>query len=153
MKFKSEQDLSALTRFNKEINELSHNELEYGYYDTPHYSGLNMATLASIHEEGWNKLPARNFMYSTSIHFKGDLNKLTKTLMADIAAGRGWRKGLERIGRAGSRKITFTIDSGMFSNPKVSKDWAAVKGFDDALKHYGDLKSAATFKISKATKE
>jgi hypothetical protein len=132
---------------------MSKNEVEYGYFDTPHYSGLNMATLASIHEEGWNKLPARNFIYSTSINFKGDLNKLTKTLMADIASGVGWRKGLERIGKAGVRKIAYTIDTGTFSNPKVSKDWAAVKGFDDALKHYGDLKSGATFKISKGQKE
>lgn len=150
MKRTSKQDLSAFENFFNDLNELSTKEVEYGFYDDKHYSGLNMATLAAIHEQGWHNLPERNFIYTTSIEFKADLSKLTKRLMNDIINGKGYTKGLERIGRAGAEKIKFTIDAGTFSNPKVSKPWAEVKGFDDAMKHYGDLKNAATFKVVKA---
>lgn len=149
MKFKSTQDLSEMEKYFSQLNALSEKEVEYGFYDEAHYSGLNMATLAAIHEEGWNKLPERNFMYSTSIHFKTGLLRHIKNMHYAIAKGKPFQPYLQRIGKDGADSIRFTIDQGMFSNPKVSKDWASVKGFDDALVHYGDLASAATFRIVK----
>lgn len=149
MKRTSTQDLSELERFYNTLNELSHLEAEYGFYDEAHYSGLNMATLAAIHEQGWNDLPERNFIYSTSVQFRADLNRLTKQMMEEIIRGEGYQKGLQRIGNAGAKKIAFTIDAGLFTNNKVSDKWAAVKGFSEAMKHYGDLKAAATFKVVK----
>ena len=53
------------------------------------------------------------------------------------------------IGKAGAKKIQFVIDAGKFPHPTVSDSWADVKGFKEALIHYGDLKSAASFKVSK----
>lgn len=149
MKFKSKQDLSALTHYFKQLTELSEKEVEYGFYDEKHYSGLNMATLAAIHEQGWNGLPERNFMYSTSVSFTVGLQKHVKNMHRAIVQGKPFTPYLERIGKAGADSIRYTIDLGTFSNPKVSKDWAAVKGFDDAMIHYGDLASAATYRVTK----
>lgn len=153
MKNSTTQDLSELERFFNTVSELATKEVEYGFYDDAHYSGLNMATLAAIHEQGWNNLPERNFIYSTSVQFRADLNRLTKQMMNEIIQRQGYQKGLQRIGNAGSKKIAFTIDAGLFTNSKVSQEWAKVKGFDDAMKHYGDLKNAATFKVVKKSSE
>ena len=150
--FKSEQDLSALENFYKQVKQLEKQEVNYGYFDERHYSGLNMATLAAIHEQGWNGLPARDFIYSTQINFTKDLQRLTKRLFRDIVNGIGPQNGLEAIGKAGAKKIKYTIDTGTFSNNKVSAKWAETKGFADALIHYGDLRNAATFKVSKRMK-
>jgi len=146
---KSSTDITELENYFSQLSELSKKELEYGFYDEKHYSGLNMATLAAIHEQGWNDLPERNFMYSTAIHFQEGLAKHIKRMHDGIIQGRGFTKYLDKIGKDAADSIRFTIEMGTFSNPKVSKDWASVKGFDDALVHYGDLSSAATFRIVK----
>lgn len=146
---KSTQDLSELERYFSQLTELSEKEVEYGFYDEKHYSGLNMATLAAIHEEGWNNLPERNFMYSTSIHFQEGLAKHIQRMHVGIIQGRGFSTYLEKIGKDAADSIRFTIEQGSFSNPKVSRDWASVKGFDDAMIHYGDLAAAATYKVVK----
>lgn len=151
-KFKSEQDLSALGNFHKQVKQLESREVNYGYFDERHYSGLNMATLAAIHEQGWNGLPARDFIYSTQINFTKDLQRLIKRLFSNIANGISSESGLSSIGKAGAEKIKYTIDTGTFSNNKVSEQWAETKGFSDALIHYGDLRNAATFKVSKRMK-
>ena len=153
MKFKSTQDLSALESFFNQVKELAGFEVQYGYFDEVHYSGLNMATLAAIHEQGWNGLPQRDFIYSTQQAFKDNLKKQLTKMYANMISGKGYRSGLEAIGKAGVRGIKQTIDTGHFSNNKVSASWAAVKGFSDALVHYGDLRAATTFKISTVKKK
>lgn len=154
MRFKSKQDLSALTKFHNQLKQLSGLEVTYGYYDDEtHYSGLTMAHLAAIHEFGWNNLPERNFIYSTQLSFRNDLNKHIKSLMNDIIAGKGSTSGLNRIGKSGVEAIKFTIDAGTFSNNKVSDNWAKVKGFSDAMIHYGDLQDATKFKVGKRTED
>lgn len=149
MGYKSRQDLSELENYFKNLNGLSAKEVEYGFYDDPHYSGLNMATLAAIHEQGWHNLPERNFMYSTSIHFKPNEAKHVKRIHRAIVQGRPIEPLLAKLGRDGAESIKMTIDQGTFSNPKVSRDWASVKGFSDALIHYGDLRDSTTFKVVK----
>lgn len=146
---KSTTDISELKRYFSQLSELAEKEVESGFYDEKHYSGLNMATLAAIHEQGWNNLPERNFMYSTSIHFQEGLMKHIKRMHNGIIQGRDFKPYLEKIGKDAANSIRFTIDQGSFSNPRVSKDWASVKGFDDAMIHYGDLASAATYKVVK----
>lgn len=148
MKFVSTQDLSEFENFFKEVSVLAKKKVSYGYFDDQHYSGLNMATLAAIHEQGWNNLPERNFIYSTQIQFRNDLNNLTRQLVHDIINKKGHTNGLERIGKAGVKKMKTVIDDGLFTNNKVSGSWAAVKGFNEALIHFGDLRQATTFKIS-----
>ncbi|QYC52521.1 hypothetical protein [Salmonella phage SSBI34] len=149
MGYKSKQDLSEMERYFGQLTDLADKEVEYGFYDEQHYSGLNMATLAAIHEYGWNKLPERNFIYSTSIHYKQGLQKHIRNMHTAIIQGKSFDSYLNKIGKDGADSIRMTIDQGGFSNPKVSKDWARVKGFDDAMVHYGDLASAATYKVVK----
>lgn len=146
---KSFSDIAELERYFDQLTELSKKEVESGFYDDKHYSGLNTATLAAIHEQGWNNLPERNFMYSTAIHFQEGLSKHIKRMHNGIIKGSGFSSYLERIGRDAADSIRFTIAQGSFSNPKVSKDWASFKGFDDAMTHYGDLADSATYRVVK----
>ncbi len=149
-KFTSKQDLSQFEEFFKATKVLDYRQVSYGYYDDPHYSGLNTATLAAIHQEGWNGLPARTFMTSAAVAFNKELNTLQKDLFAYLAmGGKNLTPILNRIGKQGARKIQFVIDTGLFPHNTVSDAWADVKGFNKALFHYGDLKESTTFKISK----
>lgn len=148
MRFVSTQDLSAFEGFFNEVKVLEKKKVSYGYFDEQHYSGLNMATLAAIHEQGWNDLPERNFIYSTQIQYRNELNNLTLKLMHDIINKKGHMTGLKRIGLRGVKEMKDVIDTGKFSNNKVSKNWAAAKGFSEALVHYGDLRAATTYKVT-----
>lgn len=149
VKFTSSQDLSQFENFFKAVKVLDYRQVTYGFYDDPHYSGLNTATLAAIHEQGWNDLPARSFMTSTSVLFAKDLNKLQKELFVYLATGgKDPTPIFNMIGKAGAKKIRYVIEGGLFPNNIVSDAWADVKGFKEAMFHYGDLKSSATYKIS-----
>lgn len=149
MAFKSTQDLSALTSFFSQVKELAKFTVKYGYFDDHHYSGLNTATLAAIHEQGWSGLPERNFIYSTQASFRKDLNKHFKMIFRDIINKKDFSRPLQKLGEGGVRAIKVTIDSGHFSNNKVSESWSEVKGFSEALVHYGDLRDATTYKVTK----
>ena len=138
--FKSQQDTSELDRIFKETMGLEKNTIEYGFFDDPHYSGLNTATLAAIHQEGWNNLPVRNFMTSADILFREeDLPKYTVHVMKAIIDGRGVN--------AAANRIQWVINYGQFSNNQVSAEWAARKGFSEAMYHYNDLVNSVRFKI------
>lgn len=150
VKFTSKQDLSQLENFFKAVKVLDYRQVTYGFYDNPHYSGLNTATLAAIHEQGWNGLPARSFITSTAVLFNKELRKFQGDLFTYFAAGgKDPTPILDMIGKAGANKIRFIIDAGKFPHPTVSNSWADVKGFSQALIHYGDLQSSATFKVTK----
>lgn len=149
-KFTSKQDLSRMENFFKAVKVLDYRQVSYGYYDDIHYSGLNTATLAAIHEQGWNGLPARSFMTSSAIAFNKELKRLQKDLFVYLAAGgQDPTPILNMIGKAGVRKIKFVIDTGLFPNNTVSQAWAEVKGFNEAMKHYGDLKQSTSFRVSR----
>lgn len=142
-------DVSMLERFMKSVRTLSYQQLTYGFYDQPHYSGLTVATLAAIHQQGWGNVPPRPFMTSAGIAFNKDLAELNIRLFGSMINGGDPTTFLKAVGQAGADKIRFIIDSGSFPNNMVSPQWAAYKGFNQAMYHYGDLKQSATFKISK----
>lgn len=144
---KSYTDTSELENYFKQLKALEKKEVEYGFFDDAHYSGLNMATLAAIHEQGWNNLTERSFIYSTAMHYRGGLANNIKLMHYSIIQGKGFDNHLNKIGKDGADSIRMTIEQGSFPNPKVSRDWASVKGFDDAMVHYGDLGAAATFRV------
>lgn len=153
-KFTSEQDLSAFMRLGDNVKKLDNKTLEYGYFEKRHSSGLNYATLAAIHEYGWNKLPMRNFMTSTAILFRPELEKAITKLFSDIASGTSAEIALARIAVKATKKIEFVIDQGLFSNPKVktkTQKWRQSVGTNNpsnsALFHYGDLKKGAEWRI------
>lgn len=146
-------DFTVMDHFFEQMTELEGKEIEVGFFDEPHYSGLNMATLAAIHENGWNKLPERNFMLSTAVHYRGALYQNLKKLNNDLLKGKSYNTALKKIGKDYADSIRFTIDQGTFTNNRVSTAWASVKGFSDAMIHYGDLSDAAKFKIVPLTKD
>lgn len=148
-KFTSTQDLGQLMNFFNAVKKLDYRQVSYGFFDDPHYSGLNTATLAAIHQEGWNNLPARTFMTSAGVLFQKELKKFQIDLFGQLAAGaQDPTPVLKQIGQAGADKIRYVIEGGLFPNNIVSDAWADVKGFKEAMFHYGDLKSSATYKIS-----
>ncbi len=154
VKFTSKQDLTQLENFFKSVKVLDYRQVSYGFYDDPHYSKLNTATLAAIHEQGWGGLPARQFMLSSSVLFAKELRKLNIDLFAYLAAGgKNPTAIFNMIGKAGAKKIKYVIDSGNFPNNTVSDAWAGIKGFSEAMYHYGDLKESVTFRISKGKDE
>jgi hypothetical protein len=146
---KTKVDLSGLKRFERRLKTLCESQVEMGFYDTPHYSGLTSAQLMTIHEFGYNNLPQRNAMLSSSLSFKYDLPKYTKQVYnAVVTKGQSPEVAMKIIGEKYKQTLVFVIDAGLFSNPKVSKEWAKVKGSSDALVHYGDLKDSAQYKIT-----
>lgn len=150
VKLTSKQDLSQFENFFKAVKILDYRQVTYGFYNDKHYSGLNMATLAAIHEQGWNGLPARSFITSSAIMFSKQLNRFQKDLFTYFAAGgKDPTPIFNMLGKAGAKKIQFVIDSGKFPFPTVSDQWAGVKGFKEAMVHYGDLKSAVSFRVTK----
>lgn len=61
------------------VKKLDYRQVSYGFFDDPHYSGLNTATLAAIHQEGWNNLPARTFMTSAGVFSRKNLKNFRST--------------------------------------------------------------------------
>ncbi len=153
-KFSCQQDLSAFLDLGNKIDQLDKKVVEYGYYDKPHYSGLNYATLAAVHEYGWNNLPMRNFITSSAILFLPELEKLNKKLFKSILSGVSVDTALSEIGIKGAKKIEFVIDRALFSNPIVSSQTTKYRArvgsnnpSNTALFHYGDLKKGTEWKV------
>lgn len=147
--FKSTQDLYQFTNFKKNADKLSNKRLEVGYFDEPHPSGLNMATLAAIHEEGWHNLPVRNFMLSSALNACYDqyiIRKL-RNIISSIISGNGYTPPLNALGIALQNRMKKTIQLGDFSNPTVSAEWAAKKGSDKALINFGDLYNSTKYRL------
>ena len=140
-------NLKRLDRFYKELVRLESKTITYGFYDEPHPSGLNIATLAAIHNFGWNGLPVRNFMETAFAFHSTQLQTLTEKLLRAMARGSSAEAILKQMGDTGAKAIQFVIEAGQFSNPTVSEQWAQEKGFNEAMRHYDVLLESATFKI------
>ena len=149
MKATTKMDMSGLRRLEKRLQQLVKTQVEAGFYDDPHYSGMTTAQLMNIHEFGYGNNPQRNVMLSSSLSFKYELPRLIKNVYRSIVvAGKMPETALKVVGQKYVDAITFTIDAGTFSNPKVSPAWAAVKGFDDAMYHFSDLRDSCKYKVT-----
>ena len=144
MRIKCDVDISKFVAMQKEIEDLD--DVSVGWNNEKHYSGLNMATLAAIHSEGWHDLPRRSFMESAHVRIQAKMQYLNKMLMQYIYKGQT-AKGLDFIGREYGKLLQDVLYAGDFSNNTVSKQWAGVKGFSDAMRHYGDLIDAVKYFI------
>lgn len=145
---KTKVDLSGLRKLEKRLKDLCSKQVESGFYDDPHYSGMTTAQLMTIHEFGYGNLPQRNVMLSSALSLKYDIPKYIKQVYRNVVfKGQAAEVSLKYIGKKAEESIKFTIDAGTFSNPKVSPAWSEVKGFDDAMIHFGDLRDSARYKI------
>lgn len=148
LRAKTKVDMSGLRRFEKRLKDLCSKEVEAGFYDDPHYSGLTSAQLMTIHEFGYGNLPQRNVMLSSALSFKYDITKYVKQVYKSVVfRGTSSEIALKIIGKKLQETISFVIDAGTFSNNTVSSDWANTKGFEQAMIHYGDLRDSAKYKI------
>lgn len=145
---KTKVDLTGLKRLERRLKDLCIKEVEAGFYDDPHYSGLTTAQLMTIHEFGYGNLPQRNVMLSSMLAFKYDASKYIKQAYRSVVfKGQSAETALKLIGKKMEQGIKFTIDTSSFSNPIVSPQWAAEKGFDSAMEHYSDLKNSAKYQV------
>lgn len=145
---KTKVDMSGLRRFERRLKDLCSKEVEAGFYDDSHYSGLTTAQLMTIHEFGYGNLPQRNVMLSSALSFKYDVSKYVKQVYRNVVfKGTSSEIALKVIGQKFRDTIVFVIDAGLFSNNTVSSDWANTKGFEQAMYHYGDLRDSAKYKI------
>lgn|SRR5574343_79557 len=141
---KTKLDLTGLRKFEKKLQALCSKQVESGFFDDPHYSGMTTAQLMTIHEFGYGKLPQRNAMLTSYLSFKYDYTKYIKNVYRSVMfSNASIDAKLNYLGNKYTETIKFTIDAGTFSNPVVSKSWADVKGFSEALIHYGELRDSA----------
>lgn len=141
---KTKLDLTGLRKFEKKLQALCSKQVESGFFDDPHYSGMTTAQLMNIHEFGYGDLPQRNVMLTSYLSFRYDYNKYIKNVYRSVMfSNASVDAKLNYLGNKYTETIKFTIDAGTFSNPIVSKSWASTKGFSDAMYHYSDLKDSA----------
>lgn len=136
-------DKRMMDKLHKELSQME--GVAVGWDDGKHYSGLNYATLAAIHSEGWGDLPKRSFMESAHAAMLYESLRHTKALINAIAKGGSSEAVRKRIGKRYADILETILISGQFSNNKVSPQWASYKGFNDAMRHYDDLIGAIKY--------
>lgn len=146
-KFACQQDLSEFKKLHQKLNQLSSKAVEYGYFGTEHYSGLNSATLAWILENGLGSGFPRDFMKSSALMASKNSTKLLKEVISILLSGGSVETALTKVGRYSVDNVKWIVWRGTFSNNTVSAAWAAVKGFDEALRHHGDLMNSTSYRI------
>ncbi|EEY2953760.1 hypothetical protein DRI38_004766 [Escherichia coli] len=136
-------DKSMMDKLHKELSQMD--GVAVGWDDGKHYSGLNYATLAAIHSEGWGDLPKRSFMESAHTAMLWEAHRHTKALINAIVKGGSSEAVRKRIGKRYADILETILVSGQFSSNKVSPEWANYKGFNEAMRHYDDLLGAIKY--------
>ncbi|EJH0453118.1 hypothetical protein NCH52_004941 [Escherichia coli] len=136
-------DKRMMDKLHRELSQME--GVAVGWDDGKHYSGLNYATLAAIHSEGWGDLPKRSFMESAHAAMLYESLRHTKALINAIVKGGSSEAVRKRIGKRYADILETILISGQFSNNKVSPQRASYKGFNDAMRHYDDLIGAIKY--------
>lgn len=140
-----------LTKARRAIDGLT---VSYGFYSDRHYSGLSVADLARILASGVSFADGqpRDFMECAANN--SDLRSYTMRILKQITKealkGRTQFTGkLTALGLYAQSILYQTIHLGTFNYPHNSPTWAAVKGFDKAMVHTGDLIKSISYRIEK----
>lgn len=124
-------------------------EVETGWDDGTHSSGLTYATLAAIHSQGWGNCPARNFMETAALSDMMDsmIASYTAQMVRGLVRGENPRPYLEKVGKRSLQTLKHMIKNGQFQPRYVSEWWADYKGFPEAMIETGELLEAAKYFI------
>lgn len=140
-----------LTKARRAIDGLT---VSYGFYSDRHYSGLSVADLARILASGVSFADGqpRDFMQvaANNSDLRAYTMKILKQITKEALKGRTQFTGkLNALGLYAQTILYQTIHLGTFNYPRNSPTWAAVKGFNKAMIHTGDLINSISYRIEK----
>lgn len=140
-----------LTKARRAIDGLT---VSYGFYSDRHYSGLSVADLARILASGVSFADGqpRDFMQvaANNSDLRAYTMKILKQITKEALKGRTQFTGkLNALGLYAQTILYQTIHLGTFNYPRNSPTWAAVKGFNKAMVHTGDLIKSISYRIEK----
>lgn len=138
--------LRHLERARQRWKKLESKKIEYGFFDDPHYSGLNVATLAFYLDSGTTKILPFNFMLRSALsNARGMRKNLARLNKAIMQGDKDYQKVVKDIAQQATEFLQQHMRHGGYT--VRSEAWAKEKGFNDALYHYGDLIEAASYKV------
>ena len=140
-----------LTKARRAIDGLT---VSYGFYSDRHYSGLSVADLARILASGVSFADGqpRDFMQvaANNRDLQAYTMKILKQITKEALSGRTqFTNKLSALGLYAQTILYQTILLGTFNYPRNSPTWAAVKGFNKAMIHTGDLINSISYRIEK----
>ena len=141
-----------LTKARRAIDGLT---VSYGFYSDRHYSGLSVADLARILASGVSFADGqpRDFMQvaANNSDLRAYTIKILRQITKDALNGRTQFTGkLNALGQFAQTILYQTIHLGTFNYPHNSPLWAAVKGFDKAMVHTGDLIKSISYRVERS---
>ena len=141
-----------LTKARRAIDGLT---VSYGFYSDQHYSGMTVADLARILASGVSFADGqpRDFMQvaANNRDLQAYTMKILKQITKEALSGRTqFTSKLNALGLFAQTILYQTIHLGTFNYPHNSPTWAAVKGFDKAMVHTGDLIKSIKYRIERS---
>lgn len=140
-----------LTKARRAIDGLT---VSYGFYSDRHYSGLSVADLARILASGVSFADGqpRDFMQvaANNRDLQAYTMKILKQITKEALSGRTqFTNKLSALGLYAQTILYQTIHLGTFNYPHNSPLWAAVKGFNKAMIHTGDLIKSISYRVTR----
>ena len=140
-----------LTKARRAIDGLT---VSYGFYSDKHYSGMTVADLARILASGVSFADGqpRDFMQvaANNRDLQAYTMKILKQITKEALSGRTqFTNKLSALGLYAQTILYQTIHLGTFNYPHNSPLWAAVKGFNKAMIHTGDLIKSISYRVTR----
>ncbi len=140
-----------LTKARRAIDGLT---VSYGFYSDQHYSGMTVADLARILASGvsFADQQPRDFMQvaANNSDLRSYSMKILRQITKEALNGRTQFTGkLNALGKFAETILYQTIHLGTYNYPRNSPTWAAVKGFNKAMIHTGELINSISYRIEK----
>lgn len=141
-----------LTKARRAIDGLT---VSYGFYSDRHYSGLSVADLARILASGVSFADGQPRDFMACAANNRDLQNYTMKILRQITKealnGRTqFTSKLNALGQFAQATLYQVIHCGTFNYPHNSPTWAAVKGFDKAMVHTGDLIKSISYRVERS---
>lgn len=140
-----------LTKARRAIDGLT---VSYGFYSDQHYSGMTVADLARILASGVSFADGqpRDFMQvaANNRDLQAYTMKILRQITKEALSGRTqFTNKLSALGLYAQTILYQTIHLGTFNYPRNSPTWAAVKGFNKAMIHTGDLIKSISYRVTR----
>lgn len=140
-----------LTKARRAIDGLT---VSYGFYSDQHYSGMTVADLARILASGVSFADGqpRDFMQvaANNRDLQAYTTKILRQITKEALSGRTqFTNKLSALGLYAQTILYQTIHLGTFNYPRNSPTWAAVKGFNKAMIHTGDLIKSISYRVTR----
>lgn len=152
MSIKTSLDMKGWDKLYKQLEDLDEWEAEAGYYDdVMHESGLTMADLAWINNNGADlsngtTIPARPFMDQSFMSIAG--SDFGQKELGDVIMNNSSPKTqMDKLAKQMATQISMSIEYGSFE--PNSPYTISLKGRDDPLIDSGDMKESPQDKVVK----